>query len=566
MYGRMIMTNFLIVPINVIDNIFKTGVLLYLAAQKRKKNVTYQRIIQSKSLSEDESLFEAKLNIDNQQAISLSSIKMALASGKIDDLSEQIAAYFYSEEIRNYEMVFAEGVAPDIDHVYLFERNRYIASILKAQVIFLVDAKNRDASEVFELIKNIHDYSFDPNTQKLGFVLLNVGENIQKYKDQVSTLILENKMNLSCLLAIADDLSSKNLKDLEMLSDQIDFSVLEATLNLPTDQRMAPSVYREIVIDKARRANKRIVLPEGDEIRTIQAAIICHQKKIAQCILLAKIDRVQKIVDDLGLRLPDDIEIVDPETIVEQYVQPLVEIRKHKGLTEDQARKLLEDNVFVGTMMLQMGAVDGLVSGAVHTTANTIRPALQIVKMDQESTMVSSVFFMLMPNEVYVFADCAVNTELNAEQMAEVAIQSADSAKAFGINEPKVAMISYSTKDSGSGLSVDKVKQATAIVKTRRPDILVDGPLQYDAACTPSVGQKKAPGSRVAGYANVFIFPDLNTGNTTYKAVQRTGNILSVGPMLQGLNKAVNDLSRGASVEDIVFTIAITAIQAQQKA
>ncbi|MCV2503524.1 MAG: phosphate acetyltransferase, partial [Neisseriaceae bacterium] len=435
-----------------------------------------------------------------------------------------------------------------------------------SQIIFLVDANNKETSKVVELIKTIHDYSFEPDTLKLGFILVNTGSNAKEYAKEVSELILKNKLDLSCLLALENDLATANRQELEELSKQVDFSVIEEALRLPFDKRMAPSVYRGMVIEKARKAQKRIVLPEGNEVRTIQAAIICHEKKIAQCVLLAKFEQVEEVVSNLGLTLPDDLEIIDPVGIVEQYIKPLLEIRAHKGLLEEEAIKLLEDNMFVGTMMLQMGEVDGLVSGAVNTTANTIRPALQIIKMDQQSTMVSSVFFMLMPNEVYVFGDCAVNTELNAEQMAEVAIQSADSAKIFGIEEPRVAMISYSTMDSGSGPSVDKVKQATAIVKTKRPDILVDGPLQYDAACTPSVGQKKAPDSKVAGYANVFIFPDLNTGNTTYKAVQRTGHILSVGPMLQGLNKAVNDLSRGASVEDIVFTIAITAIQAQQKA
>jgi phosphate acetyltransferase len=213
-------------------------------------------------------------------------------------------------------------------------------------------------------------------------------------------------------------------------------------------------------------------------------------------------------------------------------------------------------------MMLAQGDVDGLVSGAVHTTASTVRPALQLIKTAPGDSIVSSVFFMLMPDQVLVYGDCAINPDPKAEELAEIAIQSADSAKAFGI-EPRIAMISYSTGASGTGEDVDKVRQATALVKARRPDLVIDGPIQYDAATVESVGRQKAPGSPVAGRANVFVFPDLNTGNTTYKAVQRSANVVSVGPMLQGLRKPVNDLSRGALVDDIVYTIALTAIQAQ---
>lgn len=214
-------------------------------------------------------------------------------------------------------------------------------------------------------------------------------------------------------------------------------------------------------------------------------------------------------------------------------------------------------------MMLQLGQVDGLVSGAVNTTANTIRPALQLIKTAPNSSLVSSIFFMLLPDQVLVYGDCAINPEPNAEQLADIAIQSADSAKAFDI-EPRVAMISYSTGSSGHGADVEKVAKATEIAKAKRPDLIIDGPLQYDAAIMENVAKKKAPNSPVAGKATVFIFPDLNTGNTTYKAVQRSANLVSIGPMLQGMNKPVNDLSRGALVDDIVYTIALTAIQATQ--
>tara|TARA_B110000046_G_C12863353_1_gene342820 strand:- start:110 stop:844 length:735 start_codon:yes stop_codon:yes gene_type:complete len=241
----------------------------------------------------------------------------------------------------------------------------------------------------------------------------------------------------------------------------------------------------------------------------------------------------------------------------------MVELRKHKNLTAPMAVAQLEDNVVLGTMMLALDKVDGLVSGAIHTTANTIRPAMQLIKTAPGAKLVSSVFYMCLPEQVLVYGDCAVNPDPNAEELADIAIQSADSALAMGIT-PKVAMISYSTGASGTGSDVEKVKQATAIAKELRPDLIIDGPLQYDAATTASVAKSKAPNSPVAGQATVLIFPDLNTGNTTYKAVQRSAHVISVGPMLQGLRKPVNDLSRGALVEDIVYTIALTSIQAQK--
>jgi phosphate acetyltransferase len=267
------------------------------------------------------------------------------------------------------------------------------------------------------------------------------------------------------------------------------------------------------------------------------------------------------VAEQQGVELNENVVILSPSQVRERYVGPMVELRKHKGLTEVVAADQLEDNVVLGTMMLALDEVDGLVSGAVHTTANTIRPPLQLIKTAEGSSLVSSIFFMLLPDQVYVYGDCAINPDPNAEQLADIAIQSADSALSFGI-EPKVAMISYSTGDSGVGADVDKVRKATEIAKQKRPDILIDGPLQYDAAVMKNVARKKAPNSPVAGQATVFVFPDLNTGNTTYKAVQRSADLVSIGPMLQGMRKPVNDLSRGALVDDIVYTIALTAIQA----
>ncbi len=357
-----------------------------------------------------------------------------------------------------------------------------------------------------------------------------------------------------------DDLPRMN-QVLDFVAEELDSDAMTAGLMLPPSTRLSPPAFRHQLIQKARTANKRIVLPEGEEPRTVKAAVICQQKGIARCVLLGKRVKIEAVAATQGVTLPPELEVLDPDLMRTDYIAPMVELRRSRGLTEIQASRQLEDNVVLGTMMLAVGDVDGLVSGAIHTTANTVRPALQLIKTAPGSSVVSSCFFMLMPEQVLVYADCAINPDPTAEQLAEIAKQSADSACAFGI-DPKVAMISYSTGRSGTGEDVEKVRQATEIAKGRFPGLVLDGPLQYDAASVAEVGAQKAPGSAVAGQATVFVFPDLNTGNTTYKAVQRSANVVSVGPMLQGLRKPVNDLSRGALVDDIVFTIALTAIQA----
>ena len=351
---------------------------------------------------------------------------------------------------------------------------------------------------------------------------------------------------------------------METVANHLDMPTLMQQLGQPHASRLSPAAFRYQMVEKARAANKRIVLPEGEEPRTIQAAAICQSRGIANCVLLGDPERIVQIAQANEVELPDGLQILDPASVRHNYVAGMVELRKHKQLTEPMALAQLEDNVVLGTMMLAQNEVDGLVSGAIHTTANTIRPALQLIKTAPGAKLVSSVFFMGLPDQVLVYGDCAVNPDPNAEELADIAIQSAESALAMGIS-PRIAMVSYSTGKSGSGADVEKVRTATELVRQLRPDLIIDGPLQYDAATTASVARSKAPDSPVAGQATVLVFPDLNTGNTTYKAVQRSANVISIGPMLQGLAKPVNDLSRGALIEDIVYTIALTAIQAQQQ-
>lgn len=408
------------------------------------------------------------------------------------------------------------------------------------------------------LLLTHHSY-INPRIEKLGALAFNSGLPVLRTDlDSYETATRISRVPT----AVPPDDTVRMNRVLDSVAEQLDGDAIMAGLSLPVSTRLSPPAFRYRLIQQARAANKRIVLPEGDEPRTVRAAIICTQKGIARCVLLGKRVDIEAVADAQGLELPPGLEIVEPDAVRERYVAPMVELRKGKGLSDGQARAQLEDSVVLGTMMLATDEVDGLVSGAVHTTASTVRPALQLIKTAPGSSIVSSCFFMLMPEQVLVYADCAINPDPNAEQLAEIAKQSADSARAFGI-EPKVAMISYSTGVSGSGEDVEKVRTATELARGRFPDLVLDGPMQYDAATVRDVAAQKAPGSPVAGQATVFVFPDLNTGNTTYKAVQRSANVVSVGPMLQGLRKPVNDLSRGALVDDIVFTIALTAIQAR---
>jgi len=317
------------------------------------------------------------------------------------------------------------------------------------------------------------------------------------------------------------------------------------------------------LMERARADRQRIVLPESEDDRILEAAAILLRRGVADLILLGEETKVRARASALGLDL-DEATIVSPlETeLVEKFAAAYAKARAHKGMTLERARDIVTDISYFGTMMVHLGLADGMVSGAVNTTAHTIRPALEFVKTKPGVSTVSSVFLMCLADRVLVYGDCAVIPEPTTEQLADIAMSSADTAQQFGI-DPRVAMLSYSTGTSGSGAEVEKVRAATALVAQRAPHLQLEGPIQYDAAVDPEVARTKLPNSAVAGRATVFIFPDLNTGNNTYKAVQRSAHAIAIGPVLQGLRKPVNDLSRGALVSDIVNTVAITAVQAQ---
>lgn len=326
---------------------------------------------------------------------------------------------------------------------------------------------------------------------------------------------------------------------------------------------MTPIMFEYGLFESARKSLKTIVLPEAEDDRILQACDILCQRKVVTPILLGNRDEILYRASLLGLSL-SQVEIIDPSTSrwLSEFTDTLYQLRRHKGLPYDVAKDAMSHVSYFATMMVHLGYADGMVSGATHTTADTIRPALQVIKTQPGLTRVSSVFFMCFETRVLVFGDCAVNQSPNAEQLAEIAISSAQTAEQFGI-EPRIAMLSYASGESGNGSEVDKVRQATQLVKQSHPHLKVEGPIQYDAAIDPVVAKQKLPASEVAGQATVFIFPDLNTGNNTYKAVQRASNGVAIGPVLQGLRKPINDLSRGCTVADIINTVAITAIQAQ---
>ncbi|UXA14181.1 phosphate acetyltransferase [Mycobacterium sp. SMC-8] len=350
---------------------------------------------------------------------------------------------------------------------------------------------------------------------------------------------------------------------LTLMETHVDTAELLAQLALPIPSVVTPQMFTYQLLDQARADRKRIVLPEGDDDRILKAAGRLLDRSVADLTILGDEAQIRSRAAELGVDL-SDAAVLDPRTsdLCDRFAEQYAKLRAHKGVTVEQAREIMHDVSYFGTMLVHNDIVDGMVSGARHTTAHTVRPAFEIIKTRPDVSTVSSIFLMCLADEVLAYGDCAIVPDPTAEQLADIAISSARTAAQFGI-EPKVAMLSYSTGTSGAGEEVEKVRKATELVRSRAPELLVEGPIQYDAAVEPSVAETKMPDSKVAGHATVLIFPDLNTGNNTYKAVQRSAGAIAIGPVLQGLNKPVNDLSRGALVEDIVNTVAITAIQAQ---
>ncbi|MEU8762170.1 phosphate acetyltransferase [Streptomyces sp. NPDC048659] len=353
---------------------------------------------------------------------------------------------------------------------------------------------------------------------------------------------------------------------LGLFERHVDTADLLRRVSVARSGRVTPMMFEHELLEQARADRRRVVLPEGTEERVLRAADVLLRRDVCDLTLLGDVETIRKKAADLSVDL-GDTQLIDPQTseLRDTFAEKYAALRAHKGVTVELAYDVVSDVNYFGTLMVQEGLADGMVSGSVHSTAATIRPAFEIIKTKPDASIVSSVFFMCLADKVLVYGDCAVNPDPNAEQLADIAVQSAATAARFGV-DPRIAMLSYSTGTSGSGADVDKVREATKLVRESHPELRIEGPIQYDAAVEPSVAATKLPGSAVAGQASVLIFPDLNTGNNTYKAVQRSAGAVAVGPVLQGLRKPVNDLSRGALVSDIVNTVAITAIQSQNPA
>jgi phosphate acetyltransferase len=401
-----------------------------------------------------------------------------------------------------------------------------------------------------------------PNVRKLFKGQADVGLTILSVPDDTYQTALK-------VTEVSGELIKEDREKIELVNQlvdvHVDISGIYKRLGTIETDTVTPRMFQYRLIDKAKSEKRRIALPEGTEPRIVQAAAEVLRRDIAEIVLLGDTDKIQETARHAGADI-GKARLIDPKTTDpdqrEKYAQTLYELRKHKSVTLEMARDLMIDPVYYSTMMVYMGDADGFVSGSTHSTADTLGPVLRVIKTRPGVSLASSIFFMCLPDKVVVYGDCALVENPSAEQMADIAITSADTAQAFGI-APAVALLSYSTGESGKGRDVDKVREATRIARERRPELPIEGPIQYDAAESEEVAQVKAKGSNVAGRATVYIFPDLDAGNTAYKAVQRSANVPAIGPVMQGLRKPANDLSRGATVTDIVYTIAITAIQAQ---
>jgi phosphate acetyltransferase len=493
-------------------------------------------------------------------------IEKMISNNQMDDLLHDIYAK-YENESQNADIIVIEGMSYVSDRPYVASLNRDVARALAAKIILVTTIDPEFWRDLETQIKL--SAQFYPYKKILGCVINKFDlpacsggcAGCEKMLDPMSMLrhyplFRDNTIALlGCIPMLFGEVTTEHIA--KCLNTEWANNLLTSKEERP----LTPTMFRHELVKKAKSANKRIVLPEGTEPRTIKAANICAERGIAQCVLLGNPQEIEQVAIQQNIVINKSITIIDPASIAAKYVAPMIELRKNKGLTAQEATEQLKDNVVLGTMMIKLNEIDGLVSGAIHTTANTIRPALQLIKTKPGVKLVSSGYFLCLPEQVLIFADCAFNIKPSVEELADIAIQSAETAIRFNI-PPRIAMISYSTGNSGHGEDVDKVIAATQLIKQKRPDLLVDGPLQYDAALIPEVAKTKLPSSLVAGKATVLIFPDLTTGNAVAKAVQRSANIVAVGPLAQGLDKPANDLSRSCSVEDIVYTIAMTAVQA----
>lgn len=539
-------------------NVVALGVITALASIK--KTAVFRPAVCRKDTFTDILLEASNTGLTREQSVGVC-LRRA-REDKAGSRADIVAAYTEAIEAAQPEAVVIVGTDKSpVNDPALFAFNADVAADLKAPVLLAVCTINRTPEQVRFTVEASTATIEAAGTKVVGVFITGCKDD---QPEALHAEFADYPVPVWTLPAVDFSEEGAVAKASEAFSFNVDTADLLAAIDAPFEVPTTPYAFQYSLLGKAKADRKTIVLPEGEEDRIIKAADYLLERDVVDLIIVGDENAILARGEELGLKSLSKakFQAMDDEEVLTPMVAKLCELRAKKGMTEDQARKQLTDASYFGTMLVVLGLADGLVSGSVNSTANTVRPALQVIKTKPGTSLVSGAFLMCFKDHVAVFSDCAINLNPNAEQLAEIAIQSAETAKAFGL-EPKVGMLSYSTLGSGKGPDVDLVEAATAIVKDKAPELAVVGSIQFDAAWSPTVAATKAKGDPVAGHVNVFVFPDLCAGNIGYKAVQRSSGAVAVGPVLQGLNRPVNDLSRGATVQDIINTVALTAIEAQ---
>ena len=539
-------------------NVVALGVVTALASIK--KTAVFRPAVCRKDTFTDILLEASNAGLTREQSIGV--CPRRAREDKAGSRADIVAAYTEAIEATQPEAVVIVGTDKSpVNDPALFAFNADVAADLKAPVLLAVCTINRTPEQVRFTVEASTATIEAAGTKVVGVFITGCKDD---QPEALHAEFADYPVPVWTLPAVDFSEEGAVAKASEAFSFNVDTADLLAAIDAPFEVPTTPYAFQYSLLGKAKADRKTIVLPEGEEDRIIKAADYLLERDVVDLIIVGDENAILARGEELGLKSLSKakFQAMDDEEVLTPMVAKLCELRAKKGMTEDQARKQLTDASYFGTMLVVLGLSDGLVSGSVNSTANTVRPALQVIKTKPGTSLVSGAFLMCFKDHVAVFSDCAINLNPNAEQLAEIAIQSAETAKAFGL-EPKVGMLSYSTLGSGKGPDVDLVEAATAIVKDKAPELAVVGSIQFDAAWSPTVAATKAKGDPVAGHVNVFVFPDLCAGNIGYKAVQRSSGAVAVGPVLQGLNRPVNDLSRGATVQDIINTVALTAIEAQ---
>ena len=539
-------------------NVVALGVVTALASIK--KTAVFRPAVCRKDTFTDILLEASNAGLTREQSVGV--CPRRAREDKAGSRADIVAAYTEAIEAAQPEAVVIVGTDKSpVNDPALFAFNADVAADLKAPVLLAVCTINRTPEQVRFTVEASTATIEAAGTKVVGVFITGCKDD---QPEALHAEFADYPVPVWTLPAVDFSEEGAVAKASEAFSFNVDTADLLAAIDAPFEVPTTPYAFQYSLLGKAKADRKTIVLPEGEEDRIIKAADYLLERDVVDLIILGDENAILARGEELGLKSLSKakFQAMDDEEVLTPMVAKLCELRAKKGMTEDQARKQLTDASYFGTMLVVLGLADGLVSGSVNSTANTVRPALQVIKTKPGTSLVSGAFLMCFKDHVAVFSDCAINLNPNAEQLAEIAIQSAETAKAFGL-EPKVGMLSYSTLGSGKGPDVDLVEAATAIVKDKAPELAVVGSIQFDAAWSPTVAATKAKGDPVAGHVNVFVFPDLCAGNIGYKAVQRSSGAVAVGPVLQGLNRPVNDLSRGATVQDIINTVALTAIEAQ---